>query len=143
VAVPDLETWRSSWGSADQQRLGVRPVTIARSYAAIAVELPYGDERDDDPLFATSALSYVADVVALSAVRAHLDEEREQPNGTMSLHLSFIAAPGSTVTVEARVAAQNEMEATVDLVGREPDGRMVLRGLATFSVRQKTPGGAA
>lgn len=143
MAVPDLETWRAGWNSPDQQRLGVRPVTIAPSYAAIAIDLPYGDERDDDPLFTTSALSYVADVVALSSVRAHLDEEREQPNGTMSLHLNFIAAPSNTVTVEATVVAQNEMEAFVELAGREPDGRMVLRGLATFSVRQKTPGGTA
>lgn len=141
MAVPDLETWRSGWDAPDQQRLGVRPVTIAPSYAAIAVDLPYGDERDGDPLFTTSALSYVADVVALSAVRAHLDEERELPNGTMSLHLDFIAAPATTVTVEASVVARNEMEALVDLVGREQDGRMVLRGLASFSVRQ-VPGGA-
>lgn len=141
MTLPDLETWRSGWDAPDQQRLGVRPVTIAASYAAIAVDLPYGDERDGDPLFTTSALSYVADVVALSAVRAHLDEKRELPNGTMSLHLDFIAAPATTVTVEASVIAQNEMEALVDLVGRERDGRMVLRGLASFSVRQM-PGGA-
>lgn len=92
MAVPDLETWQAGWRSADQQRLGVRPVTIAVNYAAVAVDLPYGDERDDDPLFATSVLTYVADVVALSAVRAYLDEEREQPNGTASLHLNFVAA---------------------------------------------------
>ncbi len=143
MAVPDLEIWRARRGSPDQQYLGVRPVAIARSYAAIAVDLPYGDERDDDPLFTTSALTYVADIVALSAVGAHLGEQREQPNGTASLHLNFIAVPRGTVTIEASVAAQNEMEAIVDLVGREPDGRMVLRGLATFSVRQKTSGGAA
>lgn len=143
MAVPDLDTWRAGWDAPDQRRLGVRPVTIGPSHAAIAVDLPYGDERDDDPLFTTSALSYVADVVALSSVRAHLDEEREQPNGTMSLHLNFVAAPVSTVTVEAHVVAQNEMEAFVELAGREADGRMVLRGMATFSVRQKTPGGAA
>lgn len=60
----------------------------------------------------------------------------------MSLHLDFIAAPATNVTVVASVVAQNELEAIVDLVGRERDGRMVLRGLASFSVRQKTPGGA-
>ncbi len=142
MTVPDLETWRAGWDAPDQQRLGVRPVTIAPSYAAVAIDLPYGDERDGDPLFATSALTYVADVVALSAVRAHLDEERELPNGTMSLHLDFIEAPATTVTVEARVVAQNESEALVDLIGCEAGGRMVLRGLASFSVRQKTPVGA-
>ena len=143
MAVPDLETWRAGWRSPDQQRLGVRPVMISPSHASIAVDLPYGDERDDDPLFATSALAYVADVVALSAVRAHLDDEREQPNGTASLHLNFVAAPMSAVTIEANVVAQNDMEAIVELVGREADGRNIVRGLVTFSVRQKTPGGAA
>ncbi|MSQ29082.1 MAG: hypothetical protein EXR68_01115 [Dehalococcoidia bacterium] len=143
MAVPDLETWRAGWRSPDQQRLGVRPVMISPSRASIAVDLPYGDERDDDPLFATSALAYVADVVALSAVRAHLDDEREQPNGTASLHLNFVAAPTSTVTIEASVVAQNDMEAIVELIGREADGRNIVRGLVTFSVRQKTPGGAA
>lgn len=143
MAVPDLETWQAGWRSPDQQRLGVRPVTIAHNYAAIAVDLPYGDDRDEDPLFATSALTYVADVVALSAVRAYLDEEREQPNGTASLHLNFVAVPTSTVTIEAKVIAQNEMEVIVDLAGHEADGRMVLCGLVTFSVRQKTPAGAA
>lgn len=141
MAVPDLESWRARWDSPDQRYLGVQPVAVGPSRASIAVDLPYGDGRDDDPVFVTTALTYVADIAALSAVGAHIDEEREQPNGTASLHLNFVAAPQETVTVEATVAAQNEIEAVVDLVGREAGGRTVLRGLATFSIRQKTPGG--
>lgn len=134
MPVPDLETWRQRWAGSDQERLGVRPLSISERGAIIAVELPYGDERDDDPLFTTAALTYVADIAALSSVLAHLGED-ERPNGTASLHLNYITPPSSSVEIEAHVSAQNELEAIVDIVGREADGRIVLRGLVTFSVR--------
>lgn len=138
MTVPDVEAWRARYTTTDHQHLGVRAITLAPSFASMAVDLPYGDERDDDPLYTTGALSYVADVVALAAVRAHLDEEREQPNGTTSLHVNFVAAPTSSVTIEATVVGQNPMEAIVDLSGRQADGTLILRGLVAFSVRAKT-----
>lgn len=139
MPVPELEAWRARWDTSDGRRMGVRPVTVHEGGAEIAVDLPYGDERDEDPLFAVSALTYVADITALSAVLAYLGEH-DRPNGTASLHLDYITEPASTVTVEGRVVAQNHMEAIVDLAGREADGRLALRGVATFSVR---PGSAA
>jgi len=142
MPVPDLDTWRARWQTPDEQHLGVRPLSVAKGHATFAIDLPYGDERDADPLFTTSALTYVTDVSALSAVMAHLDET-EQPNGTASLHLNYIATPTSAVTVEATVFGQNSTEAIIDIAGREADGRVVLRGLVTFSVRQRASGGGA
>lgn len=134
MPVPDLHAWRARWDSPDQARLGVRPVSVDEHRARIAVDLPYGDERDDDPLFAISAITYVADITALSAVMAHLTDA-ERPNGTSSLHLNHVLPATSTVTMEAFVSARNDMEAIVDLSGQDEDGQIVLRGLATFSVR--------
>lgn len=134
MPVPDLESWRGRWDQPDSRRMGVRPLSVSEGGASFAVDLPYGDERDDDPNFVTGAVTYVADIVALSAVLAYLSEG-DRPNGTASLHLDHLARPDSTVTVEASVAGRNHMEVIVDLVAREGDGRLVMKGLATFALR--------
>jgi acyl-coenzyme A thioesterase PaaI-like protein len=138
LSVPDLETWQARWSSADQHRLGVHAVSVADGFASFVVNLPYGDERDGDPLIATTAFTYAADVAALSAVLAHLDEEREQPNGTASLHLNYVAPPLGKVTIEARVSAWGASDALVEVTGRDSREQLVLRGLVTYSLRSRT-----
>ena len=140
MPVPDPDTWRARWASADQHRLGVHAGVVADGFASFVIDLPYGDERDSDPLFASAALTYAADVAALSAVLARLDEEREQPNGTASLHLNFVRPPSGTVTIEARVSAWGVQDALVECSGRDGEGQLVMQGLVTYSLRARTAG---
>jgi len=134
MPVPDLEAWRERWNQPDSHHMGIRPLSVSEGNAAFAVDLPYGDDRDGDPNFAIGAIAYVADIAALSAVLAYLSEG-DRPNGTTSLHLDHLARPDSRVTVEACVAGRNHMEVIVDLVAREHDERLVMKGLATFALR--------
>jgi acyl-coenzyme A thioesterase PaaI-like protein len=138
LSVPDLETWRARWSSPDHQRLGVRAESVADGYASFVVNLPYGDERDDDPLMATAALTFASDVAALSAVQAHLDDEREQSNGTASLHLNYVAPPSGTVTIEARIVSWGALDSLVEVTGRDSAGQLVIQGLVSYSMRPKT-----
>lgn len=135
MSLPDMSRWRSP----EAQYLGVRPDHVADGFARFVVDLPYGDERDEDPSFASCAVAYAADTAALCALFARLDEQKEHPNGTASMHLNLLEAPSSRLTIEATVTVNREAEALIDVAGRADDGRLVLRGLLNFSVRQRTP----
>ncbi|HRC62420.1 MAG TPA: hypothetical protein PLX85_04270, partial [Dehalococcoidia bacterium] len=103
MPVQPLAEWQQRWENEGAANLKVRPVEVAEGYAQFVIDLPYGDERDGDLDFLNLALSYAVDVAALAAVIARVDPEREQPNGTASLHLNFLEAPSEPVTVEGRV----------------------------------------
>jgi len=104
MPVPDLETWRGRWTGEQVRYLGVRGVDIGDDYTEFVVDQPYGDERDDDPLFLWTAILYASDIAVVGAVGAHVDPLREQNNGTASLYLNRVAAPSGTVSVRAQIA---------------------------------------
>ena len=137
MPVPDREAWQARWRSAGRDRFGVSAADVGEDFASFIVDLAYGDERDDDPLFASAALTYASDIAALAAVSARIDEEREQRNGTMSLHLNFVTPPSGKVTIEGRVSAWGTHDALIDLTGRDEAARLVLRGLVAYSLRPR------
>ncbi|MGE0227090.1 MAG: hypothetical protein AB7I38_09990 [Dehalococcoidia bacterium] len=143
MPVQPIEEWRKRWSEEGVTRLGVRALDVAEGYAAFEIGLPYGDERDGDLDFLNLALSYAVDVAALGAVIAQVDPEREQPNGTASLHLNFLDVPSGPVTVEGRVVYWQVPSALIEVVAKDADGALIARGVSPYSLRAKTPEGAA
>ncbi|MGE0135375.1 MAG: hypothetical protein AB7L91_09820 [Dehalococcoidia bacterium] len=143
MPVQPLAEWRQRWENEGAKHLGVRPVEVAEGYARFSIDLPYGDERDGDLDFLNLALSYAVDVAALASVIARVDPEREQPNGTASLHLNFLDAPSGPVSVEGRVVYWQVPGALIEVVATGVDGALIARGVSPYSLRAKTPEGAA
>ncbi len=143
MSVPDLETWRARWRTPERERLGVRGERIEDGFASFVVDLRYGDDRDGDLLFASAAVTHAADIAVLSAVMGHLDEQRQQQNGTASLHLNFLHPLTGALTVEGRVASWGNHDAVVEVVARDERGQLVLTGLSTYSLRLREPRGGA
>ena len=143
MSVPDLETWRARWQTPERERLGVRGERIEDGFASLIVDLRYGDERERDPLFASAAVTHAADVAVLSAVMGHIDEHRQQQNGTASLHLNFLRPLVGVLTVEGRIASWGNHDAVVEVSARDERGALVLKGLSTYSLRPREPRGTA
>ena len=139
MPVPALDEWRSRWERPVHRRLGLRGELIEAGYACFVVERQPGA----DDLLLRTAITVAADIAAISAVQARLDEEREQANGTAELHLSFIAPLPDTTTVDARVVHWAGYAAHLELEARGPDDSLVARGLTTYSLRPVAPGRAA
>jgi len=137
MPVQPLTEWRQRWENEAAANLNVRPVEAAEGYARFVIDLPYGDERDGDLDFLNLALSYAVDVAALAAVIARIDPEREQPNGTASLHLNFLDAPAGPVTVEGRVVHWQVPSALIEVVATDADGALIARGISPYSLRAK------
>jgi acyl-coenzyme A thioesterase PaaI-like protein len=137
MPVPDLDTWRGRWTGEQVRYLGVRGVDVGDGYTEFVVEQPYGDERDDDPLFLSTAITYAVDIAVVGAVSAHVDPEREQNNGTASLYLNWLAEPHGTVTVRAEIAHWGPYQALVDVVARDATGILVAQGLSAYSLRPR------
>jgi len=133
MPVPEREAWLARFDTAPARRLGVAPESVERGFAAFAIAVPYGDERDDDPLFFATALHYAADIAALSAVIARC--ELEQPNGTASVHLAELAAPRGPVRVWSRVVHWGEYAALLEIAAEDASGALVARGLTGYSLR--------
>jgi hypothetical protein len=143
VPVPDLETWRGRWTGEQVRYLGVRGVEVGDGYTEFVVEQPYGDERDDDPLFLSTAITYAVDIAVVGAVSAHVDPAREQNNGTASLYLNWLAEPIGTVRVRADIAHWGAYQALVDVVAHDTAGTLVARGLSAYSLRPRPDAEAA
>ena len=139
MPVPDLETWRSRWTGEQVRYLGVRGVDVGDGYTEFVVEQPYGDKRDDDSLFLSTAITYAIDIAVVGAVSAHVDPAREQNNGTASLYLNWIAQPAGTVRVRAQIAHWGPFQALVDVTAHDEGGGLVAQGLSAYSLRQKPP----
>jgi acyl-coenzyme A thioesterase PaaI-like protein len=137
MPVPDIETWRARWTGEQVRYLGVRGVDIGDGYTEFVVEQPYGDERDDDPLFLSTAIMYAVDIAVVGAVGAHVDPLREQNNGTASLYLNWIAAPSGTVSVHAKIAHWGTFQALVEVTAHDDAGSLVAQGLSAYSLRPK------
>lgn len=126
----------STPGAAHQAaRFNVRMIAAHDGVASVRIDLPFGDERDADPLFFQTALYYAADIAALRSVRSRMDETRERPNGTISLHLNMLAEPSTGVTVRSEVRYWSTHEALSDIVATDDVGRPVARGLSAYSMR--------
>jgi acyl-coenzyme A thioesterase PaaI-like protein len=139
MPVPDLETWRGRWTGEQVRYLGVRGVDVGDGYTEFVIQQPYGDERDRDPLFLSTAITYAVDIAVVGAVSAHVDPEREQNNGTASLYLNWIAEPEGTVHVRAEIAHWGAYQALVDVTVHDATGSLVARGLSAYSLRPKQP----
>jgi hypothetical protein len=140
MPVPPLEEWRQRWETDGASRLGVRPVEAKpEGWARFAIDLPFGDERDDDEDFFYLALSYAVDVAALAAILARVDPEVEQPNGTAALHLNLLDTPRGAVTVEGRVIHWQVPTALIDIEATDAEGRLIARALSPYSLRARTP----
>ncbi len=133
MPVPDLDAWQARFDTAPARRLGVAPEAVESGFASFMVQVPYGDGRDDDPLFFATALHYAADIAALSAVIARCDQE--QPNGTASLHLNVLADPQGAVRVWSRVVHWGMYSALLELAAEDATGALVARGLTGYSLR--------
>jgi acyl-coenzyme A thioesterase PaaI-like protein len=143
MSVPDLEMWRRRWRTPEHERLGVRCEAIEDGYSAFVVDLRYDDERADDPLFASAAVTHAADVAVLCAVIGHLDEEKQQNNGTASIHLNFLRPLAGVLTVEGRIASWGSHDAIVEVEAHDEHGVLMLKGLSTYSLRPREPRGGA
>ena len=88
-----------------------------------------------------SAINIAADIAAISAVQARIEEGVQMPNGTAELHLSFIGDPPDVTTVDARVIHWTDYTAHLELQARTPDGELAAVGLTTYSLRPLPPGG--
>lgn len=139
MPVPELEAWRTRWSAPQTRALGVAPATIADGTAEFTIGVPYGDERDGDPLFFPAALTYAADIAAVAAVGAHVNPDIEQPNGTASLFLNFVAAPAGAVRVRAEVAHWGAYQALVSITAHDAAGNLVAQGLSGYSLRPRAP----
>jgi hypothetical protein len=138
MPVPSLEEWRKRWETEGARRLGVRPIEAkAEGWAQFIIDTPFGDERDADENFFYLSLSYAVDVVALAAVLARVDPDREQPNGTAALHLNLVAAPRGAVTVDGRVVHWEIPNALLEIEATDSEGRLIARGLSPYSLRAK------
>ncbi len=137
MPVPALDEWRSRWDQPAHRQLGLRGEVIESGYACFVVERQPGA----DDLLLRAAITIAADIAAISAVQARIDDTREQPNGTAELHISFIAPLPDTTTVDARVVHWAEYSAHLELEARGPDGGLVARGLTTYSLRPVARGG--
>ena len=140
MPLQPLDEWKTRWSSADAQRLGVRPDAVDAESAHFIIDRPYGDNRDHDPLSTNVALSYALDVAALSAVIAHLDDEREQPNGTASLHVNYLSEPQGTIRASARVLHWAPYGSLLELQARDERGVLVAHGVTSYSLRPRTNG---
>jgi acyl-coenzyme A thioesterase PaaI-like protein len=136
LPVPTLDEWRSRWEQPEHRQLGLRGEAIEAGYACFAVERPEGA----DDLLLRSAITIAADIAAISAVQAQLDD-RQQPNGTAELHLSFIAPLPDSTVVDARVIDWADYTAHLELEVRGPGDSLVARGLTTYSLRPAAPAG--
>lgn len=139
MPVPELEGWRRRWSAPQTRALGVTPETIADGVAEFTIALPYGDERDADPLYFPAALTYAADIAAVAAVGAHVDPAREQGNGTASLFLNFVAPPTGSVRVHAEVGHWAAYQSLVTITAHEVAGDLVAQGLSGYSLRPRPP----
>jgi hypothetical protein len=123
------------FGDGQAGRFGVRVLDAADGVSELLIDRPYGDDRDADPWFETVALHYAADVGALVSVLSRLDPEREQPNGTASLHLNLLHDPDGAVRVRAEVVFWSDFEALSELTATDAAGNVVARGLSAYSLR--------
>lgn len=139
VPVPDPDEWRGRWDTPAHEQLGLRGETIESGYASFTVERPEGA----DDLLLRSAINIAADIAAISAVQARIEEGVQMPNGTAELHLSFIGEPPDVTTVDARVIHWSEYTAHLELQARTPDGVLAAVGLTTYSLRPVPPAGGA
>lgn len=137
MPVPDLDEWRSNLETPAHRALGLRADRIESGYASFVVERPEGG----DDLLVRSAINIAADIAAISAVRARIDDDLQLPNGTAELHLSFIGDPPDVTTVDAQVIHWTDYTAHLELQARTPDGELAAVGLTTYSLRPLPPGG--
>lgn len=138
MAIPDMERLRASWRTQPERaRLGLVPERIDEDSAVYTVDLRYGDGREDDPLYTSAAVTFAADVAATSAVRGRLDETKQQLNGTISLHLNFLAPLAGFITIETRVVSMGEQDSVIDIVGHDDRGTTVLKGIVDYSLRPR------
>jgi hypothetical protein len=131
---PDFDD-RRTFSSGQASRFNVRVLEARAGSAELRLDIPFGDERDDDPLFAAAALHYAADIVALQSVRSRIDPARERPNGTASLHLNLLAEPQGGVTLRADVVYWSPYEALSEIAATDDAGQAVARGLSAYSLR--------
>ncbi len=140
--APDFDD-RRTFSSGQAARFNVRVLEAAAGHAELRLDVPFGDERDEDPLFAAAALHYAADIAALQSVRSRIDPTRERPNGTASLHLNMLGEPSGAVTVRAEVVYWSTYEALSEIAAEDETGQAVARGLSAYSLRPANEGGAA
>ena len=132
MPVPPLEEWRGNWDKPVHRSLGMRGDAIEAGLCRFIVERPDGA----DDVLLRSSIQIAADIAAISAVRANLDEEREQANGTAELHVSFIAPLPDVTEVTARVIHWAAYSSHLTIEARSvPDGELVATGLTTYSLR--------
>ena len=136
MPVPDLQEWLRNWEKPEHRNLGLRGDHIESGYASFIVERPEGA----DDLLLRSAIVTAADIAAISAVRARLDDT-QMANGTAELHFSFIGPPPEVSTVDARVIHWSDYTAHLRMEARTPDGELAATGLTTYSLRPLPPGG--
>ena len=120
----------------EHRNLGLRGDHIESGYARFIVERPEGA----DDLLLRSAIVTAADIAAISAVRARLDDT-QMSNGSAELHFSFIGPPPEVCTVDARVIQWSDYAAHLRMEARTPDGELAATALTTMSLRPVPPGG--
>jgi hypothetical protein len=140
--APDFDD-RRTFSTGQAARFNVQVLEAAAGTSELRLELPFGDERDDDPLFAAAALHYAADIAALQSVRSRIDPARERPNGTASLHLNMLGEPVGAVTLQAEVVYWSTYEALSEIAAVDSTGQPVARGLSAYSLRPVVEGGGA
>ena len=136
MPVPNLQEWLSNWEKPEHRNLGLRGDHIESGYARFIVERPEGA----DDLLLRSAIVTAADIAAISAVRARLDDT-QMSNGSAELHFSFIGPPPEVCTVDARVIQWSDYAAHLQMEARTPDGELAATALTTMSLRPVPPGG--
>ena len=141
MVLPGTEVFHDRWDSPQSRRLGARFVSMEGGRAEFALDLPYGDERDDDPMMLAAGLAYALDTAALAAVVSGVDRSVRLPNGTASLHIDYLEAPGGAVRVQARVVHWSAYDALVEIEATDEAGGEVARGLSVYSMRPMTEGG--
>ena len=131
MPVPALEEWLRRWERPILRRLGIRGEEIEHGYARFVVERP----EDADDLLHRSAVTIAADMAAISAVTAQLDEAHHATNGTAELHLSFTAPLAAVTRVTAQVVHWADYAAHLEIEVHDGAGDLLAKGLTTYSLR--------
>lgn len=143
MSTLNRDAWAARWRTPEHARLGVRAELIEDGAATFSVDLRYDDERADDPLFASAALTHAVDIAVLGVVTGHIDHGRQQASGTASLHVNYLQPLVGLLMVEARLVSWGDYEAVVVVDARNEAGGLILTSLSTYALRPMAPRGTA
>ena len=143
MSTLDTDAWVARWRTPEHAYLGVRAERIEGGATAFSVELRYDDERADDPLFASAAVTHAVDIAVLGVVTGHIDHRQQQASGTASLHVNYLRPLAGLLIVEARLASWDDYAAVVAVDARNEVGELILTGLSTYALRPMEPRGGA